>query len=185
MIETGEVKKYYQWRSGFRSGQVECYLAETEDTIFFDSGNSVPKNRFDTELFQVDEEIYLQQNASASARLQMEEQWKSLLPEEAIQPIQTVASSLPVSTPTPVHQIEKSPIQIILEKQKKKETRTITISLDIDTPNDKVIDLLTTMFDEDEVYSEIVSSTISKYTEEDLKKLIEESIIKQIVSNKE
>jgi hypothetical protein len=57
--------------------------------------------------------------------------------------------------------------------------------LDIDTPNDKVIDLLTTMFDEDEVYSEIVSSSLSKYSENDLKKLIEESIIKQIRSNNE
>jgi hypothetical protein len=174
MIESGEVKKYYQWRSGFRSGQAECYLAENEDTIFFESGTSISKNALESELNQINEEIYLQNNSRAAAIAQTESQWKSLLPEDTLIP----GSYSPTPTPIPVK--EKSPIQIILEKQKKKESRLITISSDIDTPNDKVIDLLTTMFDEDEVYSEIVSTSLSKYSEPELKKLIEESIIKQI-----
>lgn len=174
MIESGEVKKYYQWRTGFRSGQTECYLAETEDTIFFESGTSIPKIALESELNQINEEIYLQNNSSAALIAQTESQWKSILPEDVVIPgsISSGQTHIPAR--------EKNPIQIILEKQKKRESRVITISIDIDTPNDKVIDLLTTMFDEDEVYSEIVSSFLSKYSESELKKLIEESIIKQI-----
>jgi hypothetical protein len=175
MIESGEVKKYYQWKSGFRSGQVECYLAETEDMIFFESGTSVSKGRIDEDLHQINEEIYFQKSKTAQSQRTIEEEFSKLIGETPNQP-------LPVETASPSPQIktvEKSPIQIILERQKKKETRKISIEIDVDVPSEKVIDLLTTMFDEDEVYEEIVSSSIKLDTDQ-IKKLIQDSIIKQL-----
>jgi hypothetical protein len=176
-MESGEVKKCYEWRSGFRSGQVECYLAETETTVYFESGNSIPKDRLEFDLFQIDEEIYNQKSRIAQVQSEQQNSWEamnqsiiSLMPTE-------IPSSNPSSNPP---SIERSPIQIILDKNKKKESRNISVSLEIEIPSNKVVDLLTTMFDEDEVYQEIVTTCLSKYKNEDLKKLIEESIIKVI-----
>jgi hypothetical protein len=171
MIEPGEVKKYYQWRSGFRSGKVECYLAETEDTIFFESGTSVLKSRLDEDLVQINEEIYFQNNSVAQAARTVEEKFQELMSEEG--------PRVSLSPPPPIQQKEKNPIQIILERQKKRETKNIYINIKIDVPNEKVIDLLTTMFDEDEVYEEIVSSSLN-IDVESIKNLVKESIIKQL-----
>jgi hypothetical protein len=173
MIEPGEVKKYYQWRSGFRIGKTECYLAETEDTIFFESGTSIPKARLEEDLVQINEEIYFQNNQSAQSQRTIEEEFGRLMNEPINQSPHIESHSIPV---------EKNPIQIILEKQKKKERRKISIDIEIDIPNEKVIDLLTTMFDEDEVYEEIVSSSFTVDINE-IKKLIQNSIIKKLKSS--
>jgi SpoVK/Ycf46/Vps4 family AAA+-type ATPase len=74
---------------------------------------------------------------------------------------------------------EKSPIRIILERQKKVERREIKISLEIDIPPVKVIDLLTTMFDEDEVYQEIVESSLN-FSDSDLKEVVKNLAMKEI-----
>jgi hypothetical protein len=171
MIEPGEIKKYYQWRSGFRSGKVECYLAETEDTIFFESGTSILKSRLEEDLVQINEEIYFQNNSSAQAARTIEEKFQELMSEEG--------PRISSSPPPQIQQKEKSPIQIILERQKKRESKKISIDIEVNIPNEKVIDLLTTMFDEDEVYEEIVSSSMN-IDVDDIKNLIKESIIKQL-----
>jgi hypothetical protein len=178
MIETGEVKKYYQWRTGFRSGRVECYLAETTDTIFFESGSSVPKSNLETDLIQINEEIYLQSSSSAQSQKALEDKWKEMMGAE-IPP----SNNIQIEEPKPAIVIkEKSPIQIILERQKKKESKSISINLEIKIPSSKVIELLTTMFDEDEVLDEIVSTSLD-LSDEEIRKLIHESIIKVLKTN--
>ena len=43
-MEALEVKKYYQWRSGQRSGRVEVYMAEDDNNIWFESSRFVAKD---------------------------------------------------------------------------------------------------------------------------------------------
>ncbi len=40
-MELGEIKKYYEWETTSRRGQVEIYMAETEDTVYFESGRFI------------------------------------------------------------------------------------------------------------------------------------------------
>lgn len=176
MIESGEIKKCYQWKTGFWASQVESYLAETEDTVFFESGRSIKKDRLESDLVQIPEELYLELSESARAKKTLEDQWKDMLGNE--QPIPSPPNIQPTIQPsTPI--MEKSPVQIILERQKKKEKRVVHIEVEVNIPSEKVIDLLTTMFDEDEVFDEIVSSSI-ELNEEDIRNLIRRSIIKQL-----
>jgi hypothetical protein len=180
MIEPGEVKKYYEWKTGFRAGVVECYLCDAEDNVYFESGRFVNKNNLENELYSISEEEYLEKSNKQESVENQQQEWASLLGnEDEVQMLQPVES--PKSNYVPPIQIEeKSPIQIILEKQKKKEKRSIDISLDIEIPTTKVIELLTVMFDEDEVYEEIISQAVSAFSADDIKNLIQNSIIKTI-----
>jgi hypothetical protein len=93
------------------------------------------------------------------------------------------SNNIQIEEPKPAIVIkEKSPIQIILERQKKKESKSISINLEIKIPSSKVIELLTTMFDEDEVLDEIVSTSLD-LSDEEIRKLIHESIIKVLKTN--
>lgn len=181
MIEPGEVKKYYEWKDGFRQGTVECYLCEAEEKIYFESGRFVDKNRLDDDLFTISEEIYTQKTQREEALINQQQEWASLLGNEDQALLnQVTQSSTPQPAPQPAPVVEKSPIRIILEKQKKKEVKQVNITLNIEVPTEKVIDLLTVMFDEDEVYEEIISEAVSNFDIEDLRNLIQESIIKSI-----
>lgn len=182
MIEPGEVKKYYEWKSGFRAGVVECYLCDAEDSVFFESGRSVKKDLLENELYSISEEEYMSKSNQEEV-LNVQQEWSTLLGNEETNinlsnPIENVSNISVIETPKE----EKSPIQIILERQKKREVKTVILQLDIEVPNEKVIDLLCVMFDEDEVYEEIISQAISNFTIDDLKILIQNSIIKSITN---
>ena len=58
-METFEVKKCYRWNVGPETGVVESYLAEDEERIWFESGNSVLKLEVDQKLSSVDEQEYI------------------------------------------------------------------------------------------------------------------------------
>lgn len=183
MLEPTEVKKYYEWKEGFWNGTVECYLCDADDKIFFESGRSVQKERIEIELREVPEEYYTSKTSEVESIQNQQEEWMKLLGNEDKDLINQVNTQLnpnaPVSAPTPPP-VEKSPIQIILEKQKKKEVKQVNITLNIEIPTTKVIELLTVMFDEDEVYEEIISQSVSNFNVEDLRNLIQDSIIKSI-----
>lgn len=184
MIEPGEVKKYYEWKSGFRSGVVECYLCDAEDSVYFESGRSVKKDLLENELYQISEEEYFSKASKDEVITNAQQEWSSLLgnEEDTINLGNPTETSINAEYSPVVEQPkeEKSPIQIILERQKKREVKTVELSLEIEVPNEKVIDLLCVMFDEDEVYGEIISQAISTFTIDDLKNLIQNSIIKSI-----
>ena len=182
MLEPGEVKKYYEWKSGFRAGLVECYLCEAEENVFFESGRSVNKDNLENELYSISEEEYFSKSKTEDAVTAIQQEWTTLLGNDA-EPANSITSINNEINPIPVTKEEKSPIQIILEKQKKREIKTVELRLDIEIPNEKVIDLLCVMFDEDEVYEEIISQAISNFSVEDLKNLIQNSIIKSIKDN--
>ena len=175
-METGEVKKYYQWKGGWRRGQVECYLAETEDTIFFEGGNTVSKSKLDEELVTISEEMYMASSQSAQSQSETMKAWESMLgneptPSQSENPKSVIITELPK---------EKSPIQIILERQKKKDKKDFSIIFQVELPSEKVLDLLTTMFDEEEVYDEIINSAISSITLADYQNILKQHIISTI-----
>lgn len=183
MIEPGEVKKYYEWKSGFRSGVVECYLCDAEDSIYFESGRSVKKDLLENELYSISEEEYMSKANREENIANVQQEWSSLLGNEETDinlGNTVITSSNTTYSPVETPKEEKSPIQIILEKQKKREVKKVELTLEIEVPNEKVIDLLCVMFDEDEVYGEIISQAISTFTIDDLKNLIQNSIIKSI-----
>jgi hypothetical protein len=177
-MESGEVKKYYRWISGFRKGVSECYLCETEDTVFFESGNSVIKSQFDVDLRQITEEDYVNSSSSAKAAEDQFRMYEELLGN--VQPTPVLGNPIPVEIPQPSPVVEKSPVQIILDKQKKIDTKSISISIDFNLPTEKVIDLLIVMFDEDEVIEELIQYAIKDLDVNSIKSTIEDRIRKEI-----
>jgi hypothetical protein len=173
-MESGEVKKYYRWLSGFRSGIVECYLCETEEDIFFESGNSVPKGRFDLDLRQISEEEYTNNSSAAKSAEEQFKAYEALLGNTSVVPdIQYNPAPQPVQT---IETKEKSPIQIILEKQKKKTSKVINLDVEVSLPTDKVIGLISVMFDEDEVIDELVEYALKEIDTNFVRSLIEKKI---------
>ena len=63
-----EVKRKYQWISGPRTNGLEVYLAEDNENIWFESGRSVPKDRFEILLRQIDDATYNSLNSARSER---------------------------------------------------------------------------------------------------------------------
>ena len=177
-METGEIKKRYEWISTSRVGKVETYLAEDETTIYFESGRIVPKELLDVQLRQIEEEVY-----------QVKEKQQSVQAPPAIPTYQDIPPNLgldvpglnPVPTPPPAIE-EQNPIRIILNKQKKKETLTLLVDIEIDVPTKKVLELLDVMFDRDEVIDEIIKSSIEKVKTEALQERVTESIKEKIQS---
>lgn len=175
-METGEIKKRYEWIATSRVGKVETYLAEDETTIYFESGRIIPKEMLDVQLRQIEEEVY-----------QVKEKQQTVQTPPPVPTYQDIPPNLglevpglnPVPTPTVE---EQNPIRIILNKQKKKETLTILVDIEIDVPNKKVIDLLDVMFDRDEVIDEIIKSSIEKVKTEALHERVTESIKEKILS---
>ena len=150
-MELGEVKKYYEWETTSRRGQVEIYMAETEDTVYFESGRFVSKQEWESgALRQIEEFEYNAKTVSVPQEDQFAK-WESMLGNET----QFVSEE-----PTIQQQIkpieEINPIRVILEKQKKKETISIPVEIKIDIPNKKVMALLDMMFDREEVTQELI-----------------------------
>jgi predicted small metal-binding protein len=178
-MEALEVKKYYQWRSGQRSGRVEVYMAEDDNNIWFESSRFVAKDLFETQLMEVDESTYLSKVGTQDLPPpppmvpQSIEEWESMLGN----PIQNS-----IEPPTPVYQKEKSPIQIILEKQKKLSKETLDVSLDLEFPSSKVFEFMTMMFDEDEVVDEMAEFVYAQLSNDEIHDSIKNSIKNRIMS---
>ena len=182
-MESLEVKKYYQWASGQRTGRVEVYLAESDTDVYFESGRFVSKELLNSQLMEIDESTY---NAKATQQdlppppppvPQTIEEWEAALGTE---PIFTETTSQRIQTEP---QKEKSPIRIILEKQKKMSKLNLNFILEnLDFPNPKVLEFLTMMFDEDEIVEEMTEFVFSQMTQEEIHECIKNSIKSHILS---
>ena len=75
---------------------------------------------------------------------------------------------------------EKSPIRIILEKQKKKSIKDISIPFEFNFPSEKAIEFMMMMFDEEEVVEEIVEFALSQMSIEKINEIIKENIKESI-----
>jgi hypothetical protein len=172
-MEPGEVKKYYQWQSGFRQGEVEVYLAETEKEVYFESGKSVSKDDFTNMMIEIPQEIYEQKTANQKSQQQQFTEWESLLgnPTDTPAPPPTAKSTPP---PPPK---EQNPIELILSKQKKVKSKPWTISIDLPIPEAKILDFLTMMFDEDEVMEAVVNSAFKDISLDDIKAKVKEQLM--------
>jgi hypothetical protein len=175
-METGEIKKRYEWIASSRVGKVETYLAEDETTVYFESGRIVPKELLDVQLRQIEEEVY-----------QVKEKQQQIQSPPPVPTYQDIPPNLGLEVPglnpvpTPVVE-EQNPIRIILNKQKKKETLTILVDIEIDVPTKKVLELLDVMFDRDEVIDEIIKSSIEKVKTDALQQRVTDSIKEKILS---
>ena len=142
-------KKYYQWKAGLNIGNVEVYVAELNDVIWFESGKTCPKDRFDELLIEISEQEYNIQSEKT---------------RDFIQPVieeVTAYNNIPLGNPEPPKK-EANPIRIILDKQKKLDNIKINYPVFIELPSKKVIEFLTMMFDEDEVTEEITKFILEK-----------------------
>jgi hypothetical protein len=150
-MELGEVKKYYEWETTSRRGQVEIYMAETEDTVYFESGRFVSKEEWESgALRQIEEFEYNSKTVNVPQEDQFAK-WESMLGNEP----QVVSEEPTIQQQIkPVEEI--NPIRVILEKQKKKETISIPVEIKIEIPNKKVMSLLDMMFDREEVTQELI-----------------------------
>lgn len=155
-MEPGEVKKYYEWETTSRRGQVEVYMAETEDTVYFESGRFVSKVEWESGALRQIEEFEYNAKAIPAPQEDQLAKWEAMLGNE---------TQIDVQVPTIPQEIkpveEVNPIRVILERQKKKETITIPVEIKIEIPNKKVMSLLDMMFDRDEVTQELIKSVTS------------------------
>jgi hypothetical protein len=178
-MESGEIKRYYEWNPGSsRSGRVEIYLAEDDNNVWFESGRFVKKELFDSQLSQITEETYQSkesQNSQPPAPQvpQSIEEWEAQLGNPQLNSI---------APPQPVQQKEKSAVQIILEKQKKFNNIELDVKIPLDFPNEKAIEFMMVMFDEDEVIDEIVNFVYSQMSSDQINSIIK-TTIKERISN--
>jgi hypothetical protein len=176
-MESLENKKHYEWLTSANKGRVETYLAEDDTNIYFESGRTIPKENFGSELVQIDEDVFLRKYK-----------------QELFSPIQFVNTKANVSidlgnpTPTPLEndiinkrEEEQNPIKIILDKQRKKETIILSLDIDIEVPNPKVIELLSLMFDREEIIKEIIKSSTQKIDNQTVIEKIKDSVSKKIL----
>lgn len=189
-METGEIKKYYEWTSTSRLGKVEVYLAEDDNNVYFESSRMVPKDRLDYDLRQIDEVVYTQKS-----QFQQEEQvpnmldqvtdWNAILGNDPTLLNQAMEGQAPaLNTPVQaVHQVvEQNPIKIILDKQRKTQKLTLLIDFELEVPTAKVLELLDLMFDREEVIDEIIKSATEKINTPAVTEKISESIKEKIES---
>jgi len=175
-MESGEVKKYYTWNSGPDKGSVESYLCEDDSRVWFASGSSVQKELLLVNLYESNEFEY--QNSQRTKQIQPQFQpeitdWESKL-----------------GNPTPNSQIqekveiviERSPIRIILEKQKKFQTESIDIAVKFEFPLEKAIEFMTMMFDEDEVIEEVTDFIYAQMSSGEINEAIKNTIKNKIKS---
>lgn len=170
--------QYYKWIAGFHKGKVEEYLAETETDIYFKSGRLVPKSQVEILVLQATEEEFNAANAIQKTNESLyAQEWAAILGNDPI----LQASNLPQpQIQTPI--VEKSPITIILEKQKKLNRVQIVLDVDVELPDHKVVDLLKVMFDEDEVAQEIYTWSANKIDTNQITDKIKEQILNKINS---
>ena len=183
-MESFEVKKCYRWNVGPETGVFEAYLAEDEERIWFESGNSVLKSEIDQKLSSVDEQEYTRYINDQTAKVDQFSQWEKMLGNptpNSIEPPNPVYGSPPPNQHNNFIAVEeKSPIRIILEKQKKKSIKDISIPFEFNFPSEKAIEFMMMMFDEDEVIEEIVEFALSQMSPEEIKEIIKENITESI-----
>jgi len=173
-MQSGEIKKYYRWNQTSRKGQVEEYMAETNDAVYFTSSRFCSKEQWDYGyLDPISEEEFNQYSPPDT---------NDAYPNPDIVISETEFNTIAGNTiehhiQIPI--IEKSPIRLILDKQKKTSPLESNILLQSNIPTDKVFELLTVMFDEEEVIDEIINLVFDTV---DIK-LIEEELKKQLKSN--
>jgi len=177
-MESFEVEKYYEWTTSQRKGKVEIYLAEDETQVYFKSGRFIQKDLFESSLSEISESEYHQKEALNAAppvpmAPQSIEEWEAKLGNPQLNSI---------APPPPKYVEEQSPIAIILNKQKKMVKETVQVEYELNMPNQKAIEFMTMMFDEDEVIEEISKYMISQISQEDFKNKIKESIKNRIES---
>jgi hypothetical protein len=181
-METFEIKKCYRWNVGPETGVIEAYLAEDEERIWFESGNSVPKSEIEQKLSSVSEQEYTSYINNQTAKIDQFSQWENMLgnptPNSISPPNPSNGISHQQSLPKLVE--EKSPIRIILEKQKKKSVKDISIPFEFNFPSEKAIEFMMMMFDEDEVIEEIVEFALSQMSIEEINEIIKENIKESI-----
>lgn len=180
-MEAFEVKKYYKWFEGPYKGTIEEYVCEDDDRVWFSSGSSALKEELLTKLHECSEQEYFAYQSRVQTPFpqpsqEQSQNWESMLGNS--QPIEQ-----PIEEQKPVIIEEKSPIQIILEKQKKMSKLTLNFALeDLDFPSPKVMEFMTMMFDEDEVVDEITEFVFSQMTQEEIHVCIKKSIRDHITS---
>jgi len=181
-METLENKKRYEWVSTNRVGKVETYIADDNNSVYFESGRFVPKEQLDVLLRSIDEEVfqakYAQEEITQKQQNDQWSEWEKMLgnPTESIEPATPTA-------PIVEQRIEEqNPIKIILDKQRKKETLTILLDVSIDVPNKKVLELLDVMFEREEVIEEIIKSSIQKLDTKAIEEKLQDSIKEKVFS---
>lgn len=181
-METLEVKKCYRWNIGPETGVFEAYLAEDEERIWFESGNSVLKTEIDNKLSSVDEQEYIRYIENKIAKVDQVSQWENMLGNPTPNSISPPNPSNGIPNQQSIPQLveEKSPIRIILEKQKKKSIKEIEIPFEFNFPSEKAIEFMMMMFDEEEVIEEIVEFALSQMSTEEIKEIIKENIKESI-----
>lgn len=165
-METLENKKYYRWLSGPEQGSVEVYLAEDETgRVWFESGSSIEKDRMDQIMQETNEHEYL---------TKLTQKPKDEIFAQYEQMINPQPNS--IAPPAPQVQKEKSAVQIIIEKQKKLVDLDLNIKIPVKLPNEKAIEFMTVMFDEDEVIEEISNFVKEQVTNEVIMEMVKDAI---------
>lgn len=165
-MESLENKKYYKWISGPDQNTVEVYLAEDETgRIWFESGNSVLKDSIDSVMLESTESEYTYSQSMTKKVEDVYSQYEKLLND----PISVEIENKPVEK-------EKSAVKIIIEKQKKLKDIELDLKIPVKLPNEKAIEFMTVMFDEDEVIEEITDFVKSQVTNEVIIEMIKNSI---------
>ena len=169
-MEAGEVKKYYTWNAGPDKGSIEAYLCEDDSRVWFESGASVQKDLLLVNLYESNESDYSSyQNSKPQPQYQPQiTDWESKLGNPT--------DNQPIIQPAQHKSVEKSPIQIILEKQKKFQTESLDISIKFNFPLEKAIEFMTMMFDEDEVIDEVTEFVYSQMSSGEINDAIKNTI---------
>lgn len=162
-MDTGEIKKYYIYELGSRKGEVEIYLAESEESVYFKSGRFVSMDQWQGNyLRQIEEREYNSINKTKDNSIQSQEakylEWENMLGNK---PTTDVVPETKETQPKNEDLVEANPIKIILDKQKNKDIVNIPISIEASIPSKKVMSLLDLMFDREEVTKEIIKSIVS------------------------
>jgi len=163
-MESFENKKYYKWISGPDQGNIEAYLAEDETgRVWFESGNSVLKDSMDSVMLESTESEYTYTLSMNKANEDVFAKYEKL-----------------VNDPTPIEnkpiEKEKSAVKIIIEKQKKLNEIELNINIPVKLPNEKAIEFMTVMFDEDEVIEEITEFVKEQVTSEVILEMVKKAI---------
>lgn len=165
MNETLEIKQYYVWDVTALRGIPEIYLTQNEILVFFESGRTVNLEDFGQQLSKITEEEY---NNTVKTTTSVEFSTDNY-------------SNIPLGNPTEslqeISQIEQNPIQIILDKQKKLEETSIALNITLNLPSKKVVEFLTMMFEEEEVFSTISQFSLNQLDDNSIKELIKIAIL--------
>lgn len=185
-MEDLEVKKKYQWITGPRTNGLEIYLAEDETSVWFESGRSVPKEQLDVALRLIDDNQYNSLMAAKSERERIQDLLGNSEPltMSKITPDQ-IGNVAPAPQPEPIKEpVEpENPIALILKRQKKLDTVDIKMSMPVEIPPSNIYSFLTMMFDEEEVLDILTKDIVSKFSDEDIKTIVRNSIIKYYNTN--